>query len=81
MVFIFPYKVEKGVVAIMCEASVYLIDEDGNEKPFFDSVDIIEPFGGGLCFVNIFSQRKYIKAKIREMSLTEGRIVIEKDTE
>ena len=62
----------------MCEVSVYLIDEQGDEKLIFESVDKITPNGSGLCLENIFSQRKYIKAKIKEMSLTNLRITLER---
>jgi Predicted RNA-binding protein. len=61
----------------MCEVNVYLIDESGQEKLIFDSCDRVEPYGGGLCLQNIFCQRKYILAKIKEMSFTERRIVLE----
>jgi hypothetical protein len=33
----------------MCEANVYLIDENGNEKLFLESVDKIVPEGSELC--------------------------------
>lgn len=62
----------------MCEANVYLREENGNEKLIFDSVDKIEPFGGGLCLENIYSQRKYIKARVVEISLVNSRILIER---
>ncbi|MHB8062220.1 MAG: CooT family nickel-binding protein [Ruminiclostridium sp.] len=61
----------------MCEVNVYLIDESGEEKLIFKAVDKIEPYGSGLCLENIFYQRKYIMAKIKEMSLAERRIILE----
>ncbi|MDP4181633.1 MAG: CooT family nickel-binding protein [Bacillota bacterium] len=62
----------------MCEANVYLLDEEGNPKLFLESVDKIIPEGNELCLENIFSQRKYIRARIKEMALVEHRIVLEK---
>ncbi|MHB8062217.1 MAG: CooT family nickel-binding protein [Ruminiclostridium sp.] len=62
----------------MCEANVYLLDEKGEEKLFLESVDKIIPNENELCLEDIFSQRKYIKARIKEMGLVEHRIVLEK---
>ena len=62
----------------MCEVNVYLKEENGEEKLIFQSVDKIEPFGRGLCLENIFWQRKYIKAKIIEMSLTDRKVLLER---
>jgi predicted RNA-binding protein len=65
----------------MCEANVYLVDEKGEEKLIFESVDKITPNGSGLCLENIFSQRKYIKAKIKEVSLANLRVTLERAAE
>lgn len=62
----------------MCEANVYLIDEQGKEKLFLESVDKIIPEGDELCLEDIFSRRKYVRARIKEMALVEHRIVLEK---
>ncbi|WP_147535486.1 CooT family nickel-binding protein [Bacillus marasmi] len=61
----------------MCEANVYVLDKDGNEKLLLESVDKVIPTEEGLLLENIFSQRKYIKASIKEMALVEHRIVLE----
>ncbi|NMD71089.1 CooT family nickel-binding protein [Bacillus sp. DNRA2] len=61
----------------MCEANVYVIDKDGNEKLLLESVDKVVPTEDGLLIENIFSQRKHIKATIKEMALVEHRIVLE----
>jgi predicted RNA-binding protein len=61
----------------MCEANVYLLDKDGNEKLLLEAVDKVVPTDEGLFLENIFSQRKTVKAKIKEMALVEHRIVIE----
>lgn len=65
----------------MCEANVYLVDEKGAERLIFESVDKIIPFGGGLCLENIFSQKKYIRAKIKEISMADLRITLERVAE
>jgi len=62
----------------MCEANVYLLDEEGRPILFLESVDKITPEGSELCLENIFNQRKYIKAKIKEMALVDHRIILEK---
>lgn len=63
----------------MCEANVYLLDEKGEEKLFLESVDKIIPEGNGLCLEDIFSHRKFIKARIKEMALVDHRIVLERN--
>jgi predicted RNA-binding protein len=65
----------------MCEANVYLINEKGETKLFLESVDKIVPEGDELCLEDIFSRKKYIKAKIKEMALVEHRIVLEKSVD
>lgn len=64
----------------MCEANVYLIDKEGKERMLLESVDKIIPLDGSIELENIFSQRKTVKAKIKEMSLVEHRIVLEEDS-
>jgi len=61
----------------MCEANVYLIDRQGNEKLVLESVDKVLPADGTIELENIFSQRKVVKARIKEMALVEHRIVLE----
>lgn len=61
----------------MCEANVYFVDREGNEKLLLESVDKVVPTEEGLLLENIFSQRKIVKAKIKEMALVEHRIILE----
>lgn len=61
----------------MCEANVYLIDKEGNEKLLLESVDKLVPGDESIMLENIFSQRKTVKARIKEMALVEHRIVLE----
>lgn len=61
----------------MCEANVYMREKDGSEKLVLDSVDKIIPSGNELLLENIYNQRKTVKARIKEMSLVEHRIILE----
>lgn len=62
----------------MCEANVYLIDENGKESLYLESVDKIIPDEDGIMMENIFGQRKVIKARIKELALVDHRIILEK---
>ncbi|KPU43807.1 putative RNA-binding protein [Oxobacter pfennigii] len=62
----------------MCESNVYLIDENGRESLFFESVDRLIPQEDGLLLENIFGQKKLIKAKIKELALVRHKIILEK---
>ena len=65
----------------MCEANVYLYDEDEGEKLFLERVDKIIPHPENEIYLeNIFGKRKFIKARIKEMALVEHRIILEKIT-
>lgn len=61
----------------MCESNVYLVNKSGEEKLFMESVDKIVPSDDGIVLENIFYQTKTVRAKIKEMSLVEHRIVLE----
>ena len=62
----------------MCEANVYLVDENGQEKLLLEAVDRIVPQEDSLVMENIFGQRKIVKARIKEMQLVEHRIILQK---
>lgn len=62
----------------MCEANVYLLNEEGEEKLYLESVDKIIPNGDELCLEDIFNRKKYIRAKINKMELVDHKIVLEK---
>ncbi|MDU1412832.1 MAG: CooT family nickel-binding protein [Clostridium sp.] len=61
----------------MCEANVYMIDKDGKEKLILESVDKIIPRDNEIFLENIFSERKTVKAQIKEMELVEHRIILQ----
>ena len=61
----------------MCEANAYLKKGD-KEELFLESVDRIVPQDDYLEMENIFGVKKMIKAVIKEMSLVEHKIILEK---
>lgn len=61
----------------MCEANVYLLDKDGNEKLLMESVDIIIPGKDSISLENIYSERKTVKATIKKMALVHHRILLQ----
>lgn len=60
----------------MCEANAYL-KEGEYEVLFMEAVDIIEPFEDGLKLVDIFGKQKFLKARIKDMTLLNHRILLE----
>ena len=64
----------------MCESNAYLKDgEDGeNEVMLMEAVDTIEPYENGLKLMDIFGKQMFIQAKIKDMSLINHRILLEK---
>ena len=60
----------------MCEANVYLLEDDGVKTLLLESVDRIIPEGDNLYLENIFGERKTIKAKIAEMALVDHKIIL-----
>lgn len=61
----------------MCEANAFL-KEGTEEVLFMESVDVIEPHEEGLKLVDIYGKQKFIKATIKDMSLLNHRILLEK---
>ena len=62
----------------MCESDVYLYDEERGEVLLLEKVDKIVPKEDELFMENIFGERKTLKARIKEMTLVDHRIVLEK---
>lgn len=59
----------------MCEASAY-IDDGKDFKLVMENVDTIEPEGDGLRLVNIFGEQKFLKARIRSLSLVDNKVYL-----
>ena len=62
----------------MCEANAYLVDKDGRETLFLESVDKVLPEDDKIILENIFGQRKIVKARIKELALVDHKIFLEK---
>jgi predicted RNA-binding protein len=62
----------------MCEASAYLIEEDGNQDLYLKDVDIVRPEDGKLYLRDIYGEQKVIEAEIAEINLLNHRIVLRK---
>lgn len=61
----------------MCEANVYLINNDVEEL-LLERVDKIIPKDGEIYLENIFGQRKTLAARIKELHLVDHRILLER---
>ena len=62
----------------MCEANAYLF-VDGEEELYLERVDKLVPQSdGSLLLEDIFGQKKYIFAKIKEMALVDHKIILER---
>ena len=61
----------------MCESNAFLKDGE-NEEMLMKSVDTIEPFENGLKLVDIFGKEMFINARIKDMTLLNHRIILEK---
>lgn len=62
----------------MCEANVYLIDENGTEVLILDSVDKVIPNKDQIMLENIYNERKTVRARIKVMELVDHKIILEK---
>ncbi|MFZ7134376.1 MAG: CooT family nickel-binding protein [Eubacteriales bacterium] len=62
----------------MCEANVYLIEENGDKTLLLEAVDKVIPQEDGVFIENIFGERKTIKAHIMEMALVDHKILLKK---
>lgn len=61
----------------MCEANVYLIDENGDEGLLLDAVDKVIPQEDEKIYLeNIYGERKTVKARIKEMHLVDHKIIL-----
>jgi predicted RNA-binding protein len=62
----------------MCEATAFLIGEDGREEVLLKDVDILRPRGRKLYLCDIFGEQKEVEAEIQEISLLNHRILLKK---
>lgn len=61
----------------MCETNVYVY-EGGDEVLYLDNVDIVRPEDGRLLLRNLFGEEKRFEGRIREISLMNHKILLEK---
>nr|HID58638.1 CooT family nickel-binding protein [Desulfobacterales bacterium] len=62
----------------MCEANAYIIRQ-GREELVMEAVDTIEPENDGLKIVSIFGEQKFVKARIRSLSLVDHKVFLEEE--
>ena len=60
----------------MCESTAYLV-ENGEEKLFFEGVDMLENDDDQVRMVDIFGDEKTIRARIKRFSLVDHKIYLE----
>lgn len=61
----------------MCESAVYIIDNSSEERLVLESVDTLEVDGDQIRLMNIFGERKEIKAKVRSLSMNDHKIILQ----
>jgi predicted RNA-binding protein len=61
----------------MCEANAYLF-QDGKEELLLEDVDIMRPENGKFYLCSITGEQKIVAASIREISLLNHKIILEK---
>ncbi|MGI5891753.1 MAG: CooT family nickel-binding protein [Bacillota bacterium] len=61
----------------MCEANAYIINNE-QEKLFMESVDKLVPQDDMMLMLeNIFGEKKFIKAYIKELALVDHKIILQ----
>jgi predicted RNA-binding protein len=64
----------------MCEATAYILNQEGQEQLLLADVDVIEPQGDGTTrLVSIYGEQKVLKARIKSMSLVNHKVVLAQD--
>ncbi len=60
----------------MCQSSAYL-EKEGTNELLMEDVDLFEASGDDVKLVNIFGEEIKIKAKVKNMSLVDHKIILE----
>lgn len=60
----------------MCDANAYL-ERDGAEEMLLESVDLVEQVGDEARLMNIFGERKTVRARLKLFDNSRGRLVFE----
>ncbi len=60
----------------MCEAHAYLL-KDGKKEIFLENVDHVALDGDEVTLISIFGEQKRIKARLKQYSGSEGKILLQ----
>jgi predicted RNA-binding protein len=60
----------------MCDANAYL-ERDGAEELLLESVDLVEQDGDEAKLINIFGERKTVRARLKLFDNSRGKLVFE----
>jgi predicted RNA-binding protein len=60
----------------VCESNVYIL-KDGREELVLESVDVLENQEGKVTLVSMFGEREELKARVKNLSLVDHKIVLE----
>jgi predicted RNA-binding protein len=60
----------------MCDANAYLLRE-GAEEMLLESVDLVETDGDEVTLVNIFGERKIVRARLKLFDNGQGKLLFE----
>ena len=60
----------------MCDTNAYL-ERDGAEEMLLESVDLVEQDGDEVKLINIFGERKVIRARLKLFDNSQGKLVFE----
>ena len=59
----------------MCQSSAY-VEKEGNNVLLMENVDLIEARGDQIRLVNIFGEEIQVKAKVKNLSLVDHKIIL-----
>lgn len=60
----------------MCDANAYLLRE-GAEEMLLESVDLVETDGDEVTLINIFGERKILRARLKLFDNGQGKLLFE----
>jgi len=60
----------------MCDANAYLA-KDGAEELLLESVDLVEQDGEEATLINIFGERKIVRARLKLFDNSQGKLIFE----
>jgi len=60
----------------MCESNVYML-KNGKEELILENVDFLENNGKQVKIIDIFGDKKMVRAKVKTLSLVEHKIILE----